>query len=142
MTEVLNAVIALGGTTAQELPKSPSDVRREYVDGPEVLSSVAAEVEDRVIGWQSVELWQGEAHIGSFVQPDFQAKGAGVRMFALTCEILRARGVGEILASIRADNVPGLAYYTRIGFVDFARDPDFALSDGRRVGRVHRRFTL
>ena len=51
-------------------------------------------------------------------------------------------GVTAIIASIRADNVPGLAYYARLGFVDFAHDPDFALTDGRIVGRVHRRYDI
>lgn len=139
---VLNAVIAVGGTTAHEVPKSPAKVRSEYIDGPDVLSSVVAEAGARVVGWQSVKHWQGDAHIGSFVHPGLQAKGAGVRMFALTCQILRAKGVREIVASIRADNVPGLAYCARIGFVDFAHDPDFTLSAGQKVGRFHRRFTL
>ncbi|WP_103258609.1 GNAT family N-acetyltransferase [Tabrizicola aquatica] len=142
MADILNAVIAVGGTTAHEVPKTAEAVRRDYIDGPDVLSAVVAVDGDRVIGWQSVTHWQGEAHIGSFVQPGLQAKGAGARMFALTCETLRAKKLREIVASIRADNVPGLAYYARIGFVDFAQDPDFALPDGRKVGRVHRRFTL
>lgn len=142
MADVLNAVIAVGGTTAHEIPKTAEAVRRGYIDGPDVLSAVVAVDGDRVIGWQSVEHWQGEAHIGSFVQPGLQAKGMGTRMFALTCETLRAKKVREIVASIRADNAPGLAYYSRIGFVDFAQDADFALSDGRKVGRIHRRFTL
>jgi L-amino acid N-acyltransferase YncA len=63
-------------------------------------------------------------------------------MFDLTCALLRDKGVAEIIASIRADNVPGLAYYARIGFKDYAHEPDFALKDGRVVGRVHRRFDL
>jgi L-amino acid N-acyltransferase YncA len=142
MAEVLNAVITVGGTTAHELPKSPDQVRRGYIDGPEVLSSVIVEEAGTVVGWQSVEHWQGDAHIGTFVQPGLQARGAGSRMFALTCETLRAKGITAIVASIRADNVPGLAYYGRIGFVDFAHEPDFALSDGRKVGRIHRRFDL
>lgn len=142
MADILNAVIAVGGTTAHEIPKTAEAVRRDYIDGPNVLSTVVAVDGDRVVGWQSVEQWQGEAHIGSFVQPGLQAKGAGARMFALTCETLRAKKLREIVASIRADNVPGLAYYARIGFVDFAQDPDFVLSDGRNVGRIHRRFTL
>lgn len=142
MAYVLNAVIAEGGTTAHEKPKSVAQVRHSYIDGPEVLSSVVAHLDGHVVGWQSVEQWQGAAHIGSFVQPGLQAKGTGARLFALTLELLRAKGVTSIIASIRADNVPGLAYYGRIGFRDFAHDPDYALSDGRVVGRVHRRFDL
>lgn len=142
MTAILNAVIALGGTTAHEHPKSPDQVRQDYIDGPDVLSSVVALTDGRVVGWQSVNHWRNEAHIGSFVQPGLQAKGTGAQMFALTCQRLRNLGIPSIIASIRADNLPGLAYYARIGFIDVAHDPDFALSDGRRVGRVHRRFDL
>lgn len=142
MTAILNRIIAIGGTTAHEVPKTEGQVRADYIDGPDVLSSVVVEVAGTVIGWQSVGYWHGDPHIGSFVDPGVQAKGAGAEMFGLTCDRLRARGLSHIMASIRADNAPGLAYYARIGFVDVGREPGFALSDGRVVGRVHRRFDL
>jgi L-amino acid N-acyltransferase YncA len=142
MTEVLNAVIAMGGTTAHEVPKTEAQVRHDYVTGPDVLSSVVVEDDGKVVGWQSVGMWQGDPHIGSFVQPGVQAKGAGQAMFALTCDFLRQRGIGYIIAHIRADNAPGLAYYARIGFRDIGLNPEFMLKDGRKVGQVHRRFDL
>ena len=70
------------------------------------------------------------------------AKGIGAGLFALTCDLLRNAGLTQIIASVRADNAPGLSYYARIGFVDIGHDPDFSLNDGRVVGRVHRRFDL
>ncbi len=142
MTAVLNAVIALGGTTAHEVPKTEAKVRHDYVDGPGVLSSVVVEGDGGVLGWQSVGLWQGDPHIGSFVRPGLQAQGAGRAMFALTCALLRACGITYVIAHIRADNRPGLGYYAKIGFRDIGGDPDFALKDGRRVGQVFRRFDL
>ena len=142
MAEILNAIIALGGTTAHEQPKSDRAVRTDYVDGPGVVSSVVAEEGGRLVGWQSVELWQGEVHIGTFVRPGIQAKGVGTALFSLTRQIVGAAGHKDIIASIRKDNVPGLAYYARMGFKDYAEDPDFALSDGTVVWRVHRRFGL
>ncbi len=142
MTGLLNQIIAIGGTTAHQEVMTLMAVAAYYVSGPDVMSSVVAEDAGRVIGWQSVGHWQAEAHIGTFVQPDLQARGAGRAMFALTCDILRGQGVAKLIASIRSDNAPGLAFYARIGFVDFAQDPDFALKDGRVVGRVHRGFDL
>jgi L-amino acid N-acyltransferase YncA len=142
MTAVLNAVIAAGGTTAHETPKTPAEVRREYIDGPDVLSSTVAEAEGRILGWQSVGLWHDEEHIGTFVQPGIQARGTGAALFTLTLKILAEKGIRQIFAAIRADNVPGLAYYARIGFQDIGSDPDFALQDGKQVGRVFRRFDL
>ena len=142
MAAILNQIIAIGGTTAHQSPKPVEAVLQDYVTGPDVLSCVVAEDGSGVIGWQSVGWWQGEAHIGTFVAPDVQAKGIGAGLFALTCDLLRKAGMTQIIASIRADNAPGLSYYARIGFVDIGHDPDFSLNDGRVVGRVHRRFDL
>jgi L-amino acid N-acyltransferase YncA len=142
MTALLNEVIAIGGTTAHQEEMTVALLEEHYLTGADVLSAVVAEEAGRVAGWQSVGWWRGEAHIGTFVQPGLQARGAGRTMFGLTCALLREKGVAKIVASIRADNGPGLAYYARIGFVDQAHEPDFALKDGRVVGRVHRRFAL
>jgi len=142
MAAVLNAVIAIGGTTAHETAMTATEVRAYFIDGSDVHSSVVAEDAGQIIGWQSVGHWKGDPHIGTFVQPDLQAKGVGGALFALTLATLRQTEIGYIIASIRADNVPGLAYYARIGFRDIGQDPGFALSDGRMVGRVHRRFDL
>ena len=142
MADVLNRIIAIGGTTAHQVPKSDETVCRDYIDGPDCLTSVVAEEDGRVIGWQAIGWYQGDAHVGTFVAPGIQAKGVGAALFARTLTAARTAGIDTIHASIRADNVPGLAYYARIGFVDYARDPDFALNDGTVVGRVARRFDL
>ncbi len=142
MTAVLNTVIAVGGTTAHEHPKTEAQVLESYVTGTDVLSSVVCDEGGEIVGWQSVEMWDGDPHIGSFVRPGLQARGAGGAMFGLTCQTLRDRGIGYIIAFIRADNSSGLAYYARIGFRDIGQDPGYALEGGRKVGRVHRRFDL
>jgi L-amino acid N-acyltransferase YncA len=141
MAAILNAIIAIGGTTAHQEPKSVARVRHSYVTAPGVRAAVVAEAEGRMLGWQSVEFWQGELHIGTFVAPGLQARGVGAALFALTCDLLRP-DPAPIIATIRADNAPGLAYYARMGFREVSRDPDWALQDGRVVGRVNRRFDL
>ena len=140
MADLLNQIIAIGGTTAYEHPTSADEVMRSHITGPDVISSVVAVQDAQVIGWQSAELWQGDAYIGTFVRQEVQAKGIGTALFAQTCEILGKSGVRNIIALIRADNVPGLRYYARLGFVDFAVDPNFALQTGQVVGRVHRKY--
>jgi L-amino acid N-acyltransferase YncA len=142
MTGLLNAVIAKGGTTAHQSPMTEAEVREHYIDGSGVHSSVIAEDAGQIIGWQSVGHWNGEPHIGTFVKPDLQARGIGAALFGLTLATLRKTEIDHIIAWIRADNVPGLAYYGRIGFRDIGADPDFTLQDGRKVGRVYRRFDL
>lgn len=142
MTSLLNAVIAKGGRTAHETPMTATEVRSHFIDGPTVLSSVVAEDDGVIVGWQSVGWWHDDPHIGTFVRPGLQARGIGADLFAATLDDLRNRDLDRIIAWIRADNVSGLAYYARIGFRDIGGDPGFVLRDGTVVGRIHRRFDL
>ena len=80
--------------------------------------------------------------IGSYVDPDRQRSGAGAALFAATLSLARQKGVVSINATIRGDNAAGLGYYNRRGFVDYAQDPDYRLKDGRRVGRISKRFSV
>ncbi len=142
MTDLINAVIAAGGKTAHETPMTATEVQDHFIDGPDVLSSVVAEEAGMIIGWQSVGWWHDDPHIGTFVLPGLQAKGVGTALFVATLADLKNGKLDRIIAWIRADNAPGLAYYARIGFRDIGGDPGFALSDGTVVGRIHRRFDL
>lgn len=145
MADLLNRIIAIGGTTAHERPFSAQDIDHHYISGALVICCHVAE-DQGLIGFQSVEshaaLPQGWGDIGTFVDPARQRSGAGAALFAATQTACRAAGLVAINATIRADNAPGLGYYARRGFVDHATDPAFALSDGRVVGRISRHFLL
>lgn len=54
-------------------------------------------------------------------------------MFEMIRGLLERSEVRHIIASIRADNMPGLACHARAGF---------ALTDRRVARRNHRRFSL
>jgi RimJ/RimL family protein N-acetyltransferase len=99
-----------------------------------------------LIGFQALGFWpglpEGWGDIGTFVQPGFQAQGIGRALFVATRNTAQAAGLKVINATIRADNSAGLAFYARQGFVEYGQDPDYRLQDGKRVGRVHRRFDL
>ena len=146
MAALLNGIIAIGGTTAHQHPKTEAQIRADYIDGPEALTCVVAEEDGQLIGFQAVGVWpglpEGWGDIGTFVAPGLQAKGIGSALFAATRAAARESGLAVLNATIRADNAPGLAYYGRLGFADYAHDPDWALEDGRKVGRVSRRFDL
>src|SRR5690606_22353613 len=78
MAALLNAIIALGGTTAHQHPKTRAQVRADYIDGPEALTCVVAEEGGQVIGFQAVGVWPGLSagwgDIGTFVSPGLQAR--------------------------------------------------------------------
>jgi GNAT superfamily N-acetyltransferase len=141
---VQDAVIRVGGTTAYEEPKALADLVAEYLTFPPAISCMVALDGAAVLGFQTVGLWpslpDGWGDIGTFVQPGLQARGIGQALFAASLAEVRRAGLATINATIRADNVPGLAYYARLGFRDYGLNPGFTLRDGRRVGQVLRRY--
>ncbi len=66
----------------------------------------------------------------------------GSALFAATRERARQIGLSAINASIRADNIGGLTFYGKMGFMDHSVVPGVALKDGGRVDRVSKRFPL
>lgn len=147
MTALQNEIIAIGGTTAYQRPRSEDEVCEDYITAPEAICChVALEDDGSLIGFQAVGRWpglpDGWADIGTFVSPARQRSGAGAALFAATAQAAHAAGITTLNATIRADNAPGLGYYARRGFRDYGSDPDWALDDGRVVGRIHRRFDL
>lgn len=147
LTTLINRIIAQGGTTAHETPFTEARFSSHYINNPKGLSChVAVDAAGRLIGFQvlgrSDHFPPDWAEVGSFVDPDVQRSGAGAALFAATLAIARERGVVSIDATIRADNAPGLGYYSKRGFVDYASDPEYRLKDGTRVGRISKRFDL
>lgn len=146
MTDLLNAIIALGGTTAHQRSFTVEQTLDQYIAGPGVLSCILAEEDGRLLGFQGLELWDGLpdgwADIGTFVAPGLQRGGVGGALMAASLSVARSAGIATINATIRADNLPGLGFYAREGFRDYATDRDWCLDDGTRVGRVSRRLDL
>ncbi|MES2967760.1 MAG: GNAT family N-acetyltransferase [Pseudomonadota bacterium] len=146
MADLLNRIIHIGGTTAHEVSFTPAQIDAHYISGQHLVCCHLALLDHVVLGFQSLErhadLPADWADIGTFVDPDQQRLGIGGALFAATAAAARAAGIAVINATIRADNWPGLGYYARRGFVDHTMDPDYALRDGRVVGRISKRFDL
>jgi len=130
MCDLLNKIIAIGGTTAHREPFDLARMQADYIAHPRgVLCSVA--VRDRaIVGFQSLErgdpTWQGEAPltedwgvIATFVADGQQGQGIGRKLFAATLEAARAAELIAIDATIRMENAGGLAFYGGLGFVDY-----------------------
>ncbi|WP_342077411.1 GNAT family N-acetyltransferase [Yoonia sp. SS1-5] len=150
LTHVINEIIALGGSTAHQRPFDQKRMQDHYVAPPSGISCQVAEDNGRVIGFQSL-LWPrndsdplpaGWATIASFVASQAAGKGVGQKLFAATRQAAAAAGVTTIDATIRADNVAGLRYYTGLGFADYDRLVAIPLRDGTVVDRIRKRFDL
>ncbi len=147
LADLLNEIIAAGGTTAYEAPFAPDAFAEAHIDGPAVITSVMAEDEDgRAMGFQillrSEKLGPEWGDIGTFARRGVTARGIGSALFAATRMAAVAAGLTTLNATIRADNSGGLAFYSRMGFVDYAVAYGVKLADGTPVDRISRRFAL
>lgn len=141
-TEIVNHIIALGGTTAYEEPFSVKGFTDYYVHDAAI--GMVVESAGRVVGFQGLfEVEPGIYSIGSFTDQKSPQRGAGKAMFAATLKAARAAGGTAILAKITSDNVTGLAFYSRMGFEDFETRPnDHQRPSGHWVDRIVKKFVL
>lgn len=150
MAELINVIIAIGGTTAYEEPFDAASMDAAYISLPQLVSCFVAEDDGEIVGFQGLmrsfdpedPLPDGWATIGTFARVGLTQRGVGGALFAATLKAAREAGIAVIDATIRADNAGGLAFYARQGFVDYDRLVGVPLKDGRPVDRVRKRFDV
>lgn len=146
LADLLNAIIARGGTTALETPFTPDTLDRKYLTGPTVLCCFVAQADGQLLGFQTLGrqsfLPPDIGDIGTFTRVGITQRGTGTALFAATCARARQLGLIGINATIRSDNAGGLAFYSRIGFIDHEVVPAVPLKDGTPVDRIRKRYTL
>ncbi|WP_439545252.1 GNAT family N-acetyltransferase [Sandarakinorhabdus sp.] len=148
LAELLNAIIAAGCTTALQQSFSPENLADTYLNGPNVFCCLVAvhTASGRIEGFQTVgrlpSLPDNIGDIGTFARMGGTQRGVGSALFAATVARTRALGLFALNAVIRADNIGGLAFYSRQGFVDHDILPAVPLQDGTPVDRIIKRYRL
>jgi uncharacterized protein YhfF/L-amino acid N-acyltransferase YncA len=146
LSEILNQIIAAGGTTAHETPFSPEAFTEHFIAGKSVLGCLVAETAaGEVVGFQALEQLPGRpdwADIGTFVRRTPKIPGVGAALFAKTRIAARALSLRAINATIRADNASGLPYYARMGFLTYDVARAVPLQSGVAVDRVMKVYAL
>jgi L-amino acid N-acyltransferase YncA len=146
LAQLLNEIIARGGTTALQTPYTPDGLAQAYLTGPDVLCCFVAAADGQLLGFQTLGRYPGlpadVGDIGTFTRVGGTQAGIGTALFAATCARARELGLAALNATIRADNAGGLAFYARMGFADHDMVTAVPLSDGTMVGRVRKRFVL
>lgn len=140
LTQLLNDVIGAGGTTAIETPLTPAEFSEWFISGSNALSCHVAEVDGLLVGFQALSaddaLPPDTADIATFSRLSPKVRGVGSALFPATLAAAKSHGFKHINATIRADNVGGLAYYHKMGFRDYDRLPQVPLSDGTPIDRI------
>ena len=150
MADLINAIIAIGGTTAYEDAFDAASMDAAYISLPQLVSCFVAEDDSRIVGFQGLmrsfdpddPLPDGWATIGTFAGVGLTQRGVGGALFAATLEAARVAGIAVIDATIRADNTGGLVFYSRQGFVDYDRLKSVPLKNGTPVDRIRKRFDV
>ncbi|SCB58369.1 L-amino acid N-acyltransferase YncA [Rhizobium aethiopicum] len=143
---LLNEIILVGGTTALETPLTVAEFADWFIDGEFPLVCHVVEHDRSLAGFQSLSLYgdppQGYADIATFARMNPKISGVGRALFPATRAAAEELGLEFINATIRADNVTGLAYYSKMGFEPYDRLVQVPLLDGTRVDRIKKRFKL
>ncbi len=146
MCAILNEIVAIGGTTAQEDAVSLAVFHAQLFENESLVSCFVAEQEGLVLGYQKLgrrdDLPKNCGDIATFARASKKVKGVGRALFEKTVEAARDAGFTQINAQIRADNVPGMGYYAAIGFMPFDARKDVLLKDGTPVDRMLKRYYL
>ena len=148
LAELLNAIIARGGTTALETPFTPERLSEKYLTGPRVISCFVAfdAATGEALGFQTLvredHLPEGWGDIGTFTRVGGTQRGVGTALFAATRARATELSLVGLNAEIRADNVGGLAFYGRMGFEDYDRKIAVPLADGTPVDRTFKRYRI
>ena len=80
--------------------------------------------------------------IATFDRIGSPVRGVSTTLFDATKAVAKEAGLTAINATIRADNVPGLGYYSKMGFVDYSVAKVVPLSDGTPVDRISKKYLL
>lgn len=146
MAELLNEIIAIGGSTALTEPVTAATLDGWMQGSPRALWHIAEDPSGELLGFQYVKphpaYGETVGQIATFARVGRTGLGIGSALFESTKAAARAAGYSWINAEIRADNDSGLTYYQSRGFEDHGRIPDYALGDGTRVDKILKRYDL
>lgn len=109
--------------TAVNCPFTPQQEREYIASLSEREGIFLAEVDGRVVGFQSLDLWAKYTdsfdHVGvmgTIVLPAWRGKGIGRCLAGHTLDFARASGYEKIVVYVRAGNARGQTFYRDLGF--------------------------
>ncbi len=106
------------------------DEQRQYLASlsPREAIHVAVEASQRIVGFQSLDLWSPLLHsmahvgqVGTFLLPEWRGQGLGRQLWSGTESFARDAGYRKLVIQVRASNTGAQAFYRRLGFRECGR---------------------
>lgn len=145
LAELLNEIIAQGGTTAMVDPVNSGQLV-EWMGHQNAVWHLAENSDGLVLGFQYIEphknIPSDSTDIATFARVGQTGLGIGSALFKATCAAAKSMGYATIDAVIRADNAGGLAYYQSRGFETIKLLSGEKLANGQTVDKVWKRYDL
>jgi L-amino acid N-acyltransferase YncA len=147
LRQILDDIIAVGGTTALEMPLSAEAFNEHFLTGQDcIVCFVVESLDGEPVGFQSltrnIGLPNGWADIATFTQRTPRSPGAGTALFQATSSFARDLGLVAINATIRADNYAGIPYHEKMGFKTYKVTQAVPLENGLPVDRISKRYDV
>lgn len=141
---VMNAVIAEQRYTLFDTPFSDEEERAFIVSlGPRSALFVA-ELDGRILGVQSMDLFVGFARsmghvgtVGTWLLPDARGRGIGGRLAAASLAFAREQGYSKLVIQVLADNDRALRFYRGLGFTDIGVARQHVQLNGRLLDEIY-----
>jgi len=129
LADLLNALIATGGTTAMTEPLSRSEMSNWIGSNPAQSAVFMAEDDSgTALGFQSIEphaqLPSDTCNIATFTRSGKTQLGIGSALFEHSRKAARALGYRWVNATVLLQNEGGLIYYKSRGFEPYRRTPE------------------
>jgi ribosomal-protein-alanine N-acetyltransferase len=100
------------------------DFERWFHYNPDLC--LVAEMEGRIAGYVITRILPRHGDLASLaIHPDYHRLGVGSALLEATVERVRAYGKKKITIEVRKNNLSGLAFWKKMGFITFGRQPDF-----------------
>ena len=117
---------------------SIAELEKECFSDPWSVASISSELtnslslwivamdDDKLVGYvgsQSVMGWADMMNLA--VAPDYRKQGVGQALVLELIEQLKAAKVSCLTLEVRASNAPAIALYTKMGFLEVGRRPNY-----------------
>ncbi|MCV2892648.1 GNAT family N-acetyltransferase [Lentibacter sp. XHP0401] len=132
LAELLNTIIAEGGTTALKAPLTKAEMKGWIGSNPAQSAFLMAEDDTgQALGWQSVgpgkDLPREACNIATFTLRGKSQLGIGSALFKETVKSAKTLGYVWINATILTQNEGGIIYYQSRGFEPYQHTPERVL---------------